>query len=560
VNISPDFILQVSRDGIILDFIGSPNSSLILGDEKILGRAINDVMPALALPIMNFAEQAFRAGQVRKFDGDFGFTSNECSYEVRLFVSGTGKILVIVYDITGNSSDGQRIDVHAYQDSLTNLPNRYLFQDRLKNAIGHAARKNRLVALLHIDLDNFKRINETLGYDVGDKLLCSVADRLTSSLRKTDSIVRFMSEDTESLMARVGGDEFTILLNEIEKVQDAALVCKRVITLLSEPFIIGREEVFITASIGISVYPFDSKDMNSLLRNADIAMNQAKKQGKNTYQYYSESINTSTIERFTIENKLRKALERNEFMLFYQPQIDVSTGRIIGVEALIRWLQPDLVLVKPGKFIPVTEETGLIIPIGEWILRSACIQNRAWQNAGNEPFNMTVNISGVQFQQDTFVEMVAQALCDSGLDAAYLKLELTESILMRNSKNSIKKMELLKGMGIQIAIDDFGTGYSSLAYLKRFPVEILKIDRSFIQDLVTNPDDQAIVRAIIALAHNLKIKVIAEGVETKKQLGLLRGYGCDGAQGFLICPPINSDSLEQFIREKMAVHLSRMSL
>lgn len=558
MNIAPDLILQVSTKGIVLDFIGGTNSSFLLEHNKILGRSINDVMPELALPIMDFAEQAFCAGQVRKFDGDFGFTSNDCSYEVKLFVSGTNKILVIVYDVTGNSQGSPLLGSQAYQDSLTNLPNRYLFQDRLKNAIAHAARKQRLVALLHIDLDNFKRINETLGYDVGDRLLCSIADRLATSLRKTDTITRFITEDTESLMARVGGDEFTILLTEIKQIQDAALVCKRVISLLSEPFIIGREEVFITASIGISVYPFDSNDLNSLLRNADIAMNQAKKQGKNTYQYYSESMNTSTIERFTIENKLRKALERKEFMLFYQPQIDVSTGRIIGVEALIRWLQPDLVLVKPGKFIPVTEETGLIVPIGEWILRSACIQNKAWQTEANEPFNMTVNISGVQFQQDTFVEMVAQALCDSGLNASYLKLELTESILMKNSENSIKKMELLKGMGIQIAIDDFGTGYSSLSYLKRFPVEILKVDRSFIQDIVTNTDDQAIVKAIIALAHNLSIKVIAEGVETKKQLGLLRGYGCDGAQGYLICPPINPASLEQFFKERIATSLSRM--
>jgi EAL domain-containing protein (putative c-di-GMP-specific phosphodiesterase class I) len=268
-------------------------------------------------------------------------------------------------------------------------------------------------------------------------------------------------------------------------------------------------------------------------------------------------MNTSTLERFAIENKLRRALERNEFMLFYQPQIDVSEGRVIGVEALIRWLQPDLVLVKPGQFIPVTEETGLIVPIGEWILRTACAQNKAWQSEGLEPFNMTVNVSGIQFQQDTFIEMVAQALCDSHLDPMYLKLEVTESILMKNSENSLKKMNMLREMGIQISIDDFGTGYSSLSYLKRFPVGILKIDRSFIKEIETNPDDQAIVRAIIALSHNLHIKVIAEGVETKKQLGILKGFGCDAIQGFLLCPPINPGSLAQFVRERMAATVSR---
>jgi EAL domain-containing protein (putative c-di-GMP-specific phosphodiesterase class I) len=359
-------------------------------------------------------------------------------------------------------------------------------------------------------------------------------------------------------MARVGGDEFTILLTEITKVQDAALVCERVFSLLSEPFGIQSNEIFITASVGISVYPYDSDNPDMILRYADIAMNQAKKQGKNTYQYYSETLNTSALERFTIETKLRKALEQNEFMLFYQPQIDMSTGRITGVEALIRWLQPDLVLVKPGKFIPVTEETGLILPIGQWILRSACAQNKTWQNKGIEPFNMTVNISGIQFQQDTFIETVAQVLCDSDLDPSYLKLELTESVFMRDAEDSIKKMHLLKEMGVKISIDDFGTGYSSLNYLKRFPVEILKIDHSFVRDMGENADDQSIVRAIIALAHNLNIKVIAEGVETKKQLGLLRGYGCDAVQGFLICPPINPDSLEQFLKEKASLQSSRL--
>ena len=560
MNTVPDFIFQVSSDGIILDFIGRKDSSVVPAHDEILGRSIADFMPSLALPIMDFAEQALRAGETRKFESDFGFSCNDCAYEVKLFVSGEDKILALVYGVTCHSTGNPLIGSQVYQDALTNLPNRYLFQDRLKNAVAHAARKQRIVALLHIDLDNFKQINETLGYDVGDRLLYSVADRLMTSLRKTDTITRFLTEDTESLMARVGGDEFTILLTEITKIEDAALVCKRIISLLSEPFIIEREEIFVTASIGISVYPVDSNDMNSLLRNADIAMNQAKKEGKNTYQYYSESLNTSTLERFTIETKLRKALEQNEFMLFYQPQIDVSTGRIIGVEALIRWLQPDLILVKPGKFIPVTEETGLIIPIGEWILRSACTQNKAWQNEGIEPFNMTVNISGIQFQQDSFIEMVAQAVYDSDLDPSFLKLELTESILMKNSKNTIKKMNLLKEMGIQISIDDFGTGYSSLSYLKRFPVEILKIDRSFVQDIAKDEDDQSIVRAIIALAHNLNIKVIAEGVETKKQLGLLQGYGCDGAQGYLICPPINPVSLEQFIKERTAIHLSRKSL
>jgi diguanylate cyclase (GGDEF)-like protein len=551
VSAIPHIIIQVDTDGIVLDFIGHSNSSLIAVPDAIPGKHISDVLPDLAQPVMQFSKQALVAGDIRKFKSDFRINISECSYEVKLLVSGSDKILAIVYDLTADKKDSSRAASHAFKDSLTDLPNRYLFQDRMKNAIALAARKNRLMALLHIDLDNFKRVNETLGHDAGDRLLLDVAERFMTSLRATDTVTRFMTGDAESLVARVGGDEFTIVLTEIDHIQDAALVCRRILSMLSEPFIIGKDEVFMTASIGISLYPLDSDDMNSLIKNAEIAMNQAKKQGKNTYRYYSETMNNATRERFTIENKLRRALERNEFMLFYQPQIDISTGKVIGVEALIRWLQPDLILVKPGQFIPVTEETGLIVPIGDWVLRTACAQSKAWQRDGIEPFNMTVNISGIQFQQDTFIEMLAQTLYESGLDSSYLKLELTESVLMKDSDNTFKKMNLLKGMGVQISIDDFGTGYSSLHYLKRFPVEILKIDRSFINDIATNPDDQAIVQAIIALSHNLHIKVIAEGVETKRQLGLLRGFGCDAAQGLLLCPPVSSDSLKQFVKERI---------
>jgi len=286
-------------------------------------------------------------------------------------------------------------------------------------------------------------------------------------------------------------------------------------------------------------------------------MYQAKEKGRNNYQYYTVSMNEFAKERFTIENKLRKALDQNEFMLFYQPQIDITTGEILGVEALIRWLQPDLVLVKPGEFIPITEETGLIVPIGEWVLRTACIQNKAWQTDGFKPVRMTVNVSSVQFRQDNFEELVSQILSDSGLDPSYLQLEITESTIMKHSENAIKKLHSLQSRGIQVAIDDFGTGYSSLNYLKRFAISTLKIDRSFIQDLATNPDDQSIVKAIIGLAHNLNKKVIAEGVETRKQLALLRGYGCDAIQGYLLCPPINATSLSQFITEGRHLELMR---
>jgi EAL domain-containing protein (putative c-di-GMP-specific phosphodiesterase class I) len=302
--------------------------------------------------------------------------------------------------------------------------------------------------------------------------------------------------------------------------------------------------------VGVASYPEHGQDSHALLRAADVAMYQAKSQGRNNYQYYSESMNSFAFERFTVENKLRQALEHHEFMLFYQPQIDISTGNMLGVEALIRWLQPDLVLIKPGQFIPLAEETGLINPIGEWVLRTACEEHRVWQKAGLAPLRVTVNVSGIQFRQNNFIESVSGILRDTGIDPHYLQLELTESTIMHDSDTTIKKLHSLKDMGIQVAIDDFGTGYSSLNYLKRFPLSTLKIDYSFIKDVVTSANDQAIVSAIVNLAHSFHLRVIAEGVEKRKQLDFLRKCRCEGVQGYLICPPVNSAVLAEFIKKK----------
>ncbi len=547
----PHFLFQVNTDGILLEFYGKRDTNIIASSDQILGEHIQDVMPLLSQQVMLCAEQAFGATDPLSFENNFVLTIDDRCYKVINIVSAANKLLVIVHDITDTGTCGLQAS-NRYHDSLTNLPNRYLFQDRLNHVIALAQRKNRFLGVLHIDLDNFRRINELFGPDAGDQVLCDVAGRLSTSLRKTDAITRLGAEESESILARVGGDEFTILLTEITNVLDAAMVCRRIIDMLSLPFIVDKKEVFLTASIGISVYPYDGNDMATLIRNADIAMNQAKKAGKNNCQYYTESMNSSSLERFTVENKLRTALERNELMLFYQPQVDLMTGKILGAEALVRWLQPDLVFIKPGNFIPVAEETGLIIPIGEWILRSACKQGKAWQEEGLELFDLSVNISGIQFMQEDFVGIVTQSLRETGFNPSYLKLELTEGVVMKDAQNAVRKMNSLKQLGIQISIDDFGTGYSSMSYLKRFPTSSLKIDCSFIQDLATNPDDQTIVRAITALAHNLNIKVIAEGVETKKQLWLLRGYGCDGAQGFYICPPVNPTAFVEFIARKKA--------
>jgi diguanylate cyclase (GGDEF)-like protein len=544
-----DLILQFNRRGTLLGFKGGLENNLLVPSSESLGNDICDIMPSdIAQSVMSCLEKAFQTGELQSFE--YQPWMSDSQFELRFLVSGDDKVSVIITNISDYRQATERLKYLAQHDTLTDLPNRYLFNDRLTQAMAHAERERQMLALLFLDIDNFKHINDTIGHKAGDELLKSIADRLIICMRRTDSISWPLAEDSKHLLARLGGDEFTILITDVTNIQDPAIVAHRILNILAEPFIIGTQEVFVTASVGIAVYPVDGKDIDTLLINADVAMYQAKNQGKNNYQYYSESMNIFTVERFAIENKLRKAMDNNEFMLFYQPQIDISTGKMIGVEALIRWLQPDLVLIRPGQFIPLAEQTGLIIPIGNWVLHTACAENRAWQKAGLEPLRMTVNVSSIQFGQNDFVESVSRILSDTGLEPRYLQLELTEGSLMQDSQTTIKKLQSLQKMGIQTAIDDFGTGYSSLSYLKRFPLSTLKIDCSFVKDLVTSPNDQAIVKAIISLAHNFNLKVIAEGVENRKQLAFLHGCGCEGVQGHLICPPVNSAVLREFLKKK----------
>ena len=544
-----DLVLQIRQDGTLLEFRGQLTHTL-LSSAEVLGQNVCDIMPSdIAQQIMRSVERVLQTGDLHSFQYQLP-TKNKNHYEVKFIVYGEDRVFALISNITQYKRAAENAKYLAYHDTLTGLPNRYLFNDRLKQAIAHAEREKQLMAILFLDIDNFKHTNDTIGHKAGDVLLQSVAERLTRCLRSADSVSRLSPGESETLVARLGGDEFTMLLSDISNIQDPAKVAQRILSMVAEPFIIGSHEVFITASLGIAVYPFDGKDLDTLLVNADVAMYQAKDQGRNNYQYYSESMNRFTFERFSIEHKLRRALDHNEFMLFYQPQIDIRTGKMIGVEALIRWLQPDLVLIKPNEFIPLAEETGLIIPIGEWVLRTACAQNKAWQKAGLNSIRMTVNVSGVQFKQQNFVEMVSQVLNDTGLAQECLQLELTESTIMKDSENTIRKLHALQAMGIQVAIDDFGTGYSSLNYLKRFPLSTLKIDYSFVRDLVSSSVDQSIVNAIVSLAHNFNLKVIAEGVETKKQLTFLHEARCGGVQGYLICPPVNAVSLRQFMMKE----------
>jgi diguanylate cyclase (GGDEF)-like protein len=458
----------------------------------------------------------------------------------------------IMQDISERKRAEQQIYNLAYFDSLTGLPNRLLFKEHLGHALAHATRTNRLAAILFLDLDRFKQINDTLGHSIGDKLLQKVAECLVICVRKCDTIGRGRGDDLVSSVSRLGGDEFTVLLTDIDTIQDAARVALRIINTVSQPFNLDGHEVIVTTSIGISLYPDDGKDVVTLIKNADTAMYHAKDQGRNNFQFYNQSMNSTAYERLVLENHLRKALEREEFVLYYQPQFDIATAEILGVEALIRWRHPDLGMVSPAEFIPLAEETGLIMQIDEWVLNTACAQNKAWQEAGLPPIIMAVNLSGQNFIRKNLLGIIGRIINDTCLDPHYLELELTESVLMKNAKETASTLRVLKDMGLHISIDDFGTGYSSLSYLKRFPLDTLKIDQSFIREITTDPDNAAITTAIIAMAHSLKLRVVAEGVETEAQLAFLREHGCQAMQGFLYSRPLPAADIVRFIQEKRA--------
>ena len=448
-----------------------------------------------------------------------------------------------------------RIIKMAYFDSLTRLPNRELFHDRLGKALQHSERYGNILALLFIDLDNFKKINDTLEHRIGDLLLKGVAERLTHCVRSADSISRQDTNPVTNTIARLGGDEFTVLLTDINSMQDAARVAQRIISILSKPFTLDGHEVFVGASIGIAFYPADGRDVNTLIKNADSAMYHAKERGRNNFQFYKNSMNATAMDRLSLENSLRRALENDEFTLLFQPKIDISTRRVIGTEALIRWNHPERGNILPAEFIPLAEETGLNIPIGEWVLKSACMQSKQWvsKSLSCAPLTVSINISGLQFRQSDLIKVVEKVIADTGIAPGRLDLEITESVIMQNADTTISLLQNLKNMGVQLSMDDFGTGYSSFYYLKSFPLDNIKIDRAFIHDITRSKKDADIVKAIIAMTHTLDLNVIAEGVETEEQLKLMQEFECDEMQGFFFCRPLPAEHVQEFIEiwEKM---------
>jgi diguanylate cyclase (GGDEF)-like protein/PAS domain S-box-containing protein len=456
----------------------------------------------------------------------------------RMTLDNSPKLTVVIRDVSERARSEERMWRLAHFDELSGLPNRLLFRQLLEQAIRDANRERKSIAVLFIDLDRFKLINDTAGHDSGDMVLRQVAGRLRQCLREAD------------LLSRFGGDEFAALLREIDDPEAARATAQRVLAAVAQPYDINGETYHLSASVGISIYPGDSPDATALLRNAEVAMYRAKDQGKNNFQFHSPQMNARSLEYVVLERSLRRAIELDEFLIHFQPQFDLKDGRIVGAEALLRWNLPEVGMIPPVKFIPLAEETGLIVPIGQLVLLRACVAAKEWRASGHVDFRVAVNLSPRQFNQSELVIDIINILEDTGLPPENLELEITESMVMSNPERATAILRELRAVGVHLAIDDFGTGYSSLGYLKSFPVHTLKIDRSFIQDVPADPDDVAITHAIIAMGHSLRLDVVAEGVETAEQLAFLREHGCDYMQGFLVGKPMPAEELSRLLAER----------
>ncbi|WP_036228131.1 two-component system response regulator [Marinobacterium jannaschii] len=519
--------------------------------EKTLARFLDNVPPFQRSAVQHWFEEAVSGSdqseivhRLLQSDGSELHVQHQIEVygddsEVAL-VSGT------VLDVTQLKQAEERILQLAHYDHLTGLCNRVIFKDRVTRAVARAQAEGHIGAILFLDLDNFKRINDTLGHVVGDMLLKEVSRRLTNSVRAVDR--GGDRELNHHVISRFGGDEFTVLLAEIRRPDDAARVAQRILDTIGHTMTLGEHEVVITPSIGIALFPEHGCDVDGLLQNVDTAMYSVKNSGRNNYEFFASSMKTLADRRLTIENSLRKALDRDELRLHYQPQIDLRSQQIIGVEALLRWTSRDLGPVFPDEFIPIAEETGLISPIGEWVMRTACSQAKAWIDEGVEPLTMAVNLSVSQFVGQDLTALVSDVLQSSGLPADALELEITENMLMDDVAGAVDVLHSLKSLGIKLSIDDFGTGYSSLSYLKRFPIDKLKIDRSFVTHIVSDSTDAAVTKAIIAMAHSLGLRVTAEGVENQEQKNFLQSRGCDEVQGYLYSRPLPAEEVSDLLK------------
>lgn len=547
----PHLVLQISKEGTVLDFEAPRDFDLRQFPDGLRGRKIQDVFFADApYVIVRCIERVIETAESQVLEHNVRMGNDIHVYETRILPNAEGEPTVVMRDVTERRKMEKELLQLAYHDPLTGLLNQHSMRERIARALELPGQHGRMTAILWVDVDHLKRVNATFGHELGDVLLQRVADRMLGCARRTDRKARLGSDQSIKAVARMGGDDFVVLLTEISHVKGAANLAKRLLDDLSQPFVLDRHEVYVTASIGIAVHPHDGAEAGTLLKNADSAMHHAKAEGRNNFQFYTSSGKTAALKSLTLEGDLRMALARRELFVEYQPEIDLKTGETVGLETLVRWDHPTLGLIPPLDFIPLAEETGLILPIGEWILSIACMQNAIWHKSGLEPIRVAVNLSGHQFRQRNLIKTIAKTLTNSRLDPQHLELEITESTLMENAASTIHTVKELKSMGVRLAVDDFGTGYSSLSYLRRFPLDVLKIDRSFIRDVTINADDAAITRAIIAMAHNLNLEVIAEGVENEQQLQFLQENNCDMAQGYYYCRPLTPAKLTKHLEKQ----------
>ncbi|SHI56016.1 PAS domain S-box-containing protein/diguanylate cyclase (GGDEF) domain-containing protein [Malonomonas rubra DSM 5091] len=518
-----------------LDVNSSCERILGLSRDQLVGKNASEIFPLIngKPPAIKQFQEACECGKSASFEMEE--PESKRTFRISVAPSTGGYFASIFEDITQHKQDEEKIERLAYFDSLTGLPNRVLMYDRLEQMVARAKRSGSKICLLFFDLDHFKRVNDTFGHDTGDKMLQIVADRLRELLRHCDSI------------CRLGGDEFVVLIDEINDREDAALIACKILEGLSKPIILKGKELYTSTSIGISMFPEDGDESETLIKNADTAMYMAKENGRNTFFFYAAEMNSQSLEQLLLANDLRKALKQNEFYLKFQPQIDLRNGGMVGIEAMLRWNHSDLGEIQPNRFIPLAEETGLILSIGRWVLHQACKQAYFIQQKCGKKLRVAVNLSAKQFQDPKLVSAIRQTLQETGLPAESLELEITESILMENVEKAQHLLNKLKQMGVRLAIDDFGTGYSSLSYLREFPIDRIKVDKSFIQKVDTHPDDAAIAKAIIVMGHIIGMKVVAEGVEQKEELKFLQQNDCDEVQGFYFSPPLTAEELSQRI-------------